>query len=253
MWDGPGAPGSSEYYIELNGVETKPTTSRDIRVLETALAISTILDPEIASVLKNPIEGTFFIRELSIAVGVIARYVAGYSISTIINELGVSEQRVSSLINKKTMLSRLVFKQLEKIEAGEIKKLVLPLRPVAECIDVSKLKGEYDAKISALENQLKIAEETVSRLEAELKTRQDEIEKLTKELKDKISQLESLNMELIDAKSKLENCEKNRGDTEAELKRTLEVLSKQREVLLTIKEKLKTIVEIEAMINSALS
>lgn len=250
MWDEPGAPGFPEYYIELNDVETKPTSSKSIRVLEITLAISTILDPEVSSVLKDPVEGEHFLRELSRVVGIVARYAAGYPVSNIVNEVGVSEEYVSSVINRKRILSRLVFKQLEKIEAGEIVKLVLPIRPVSESVDINKLRAEYVAKISDLENKLKNAEETINRLEAELNTRQEEIEKLTKELEDKVMQLESVRAELLDAKSKLENCEKSRADTEAELKRTIDALSKHREILAAIKEKLKLLEELKVTIES---
>jgi len=162
---------SGEAHVELEfpGVPIRPSSAREVRELEIALIIGTILRPDVFQEILQPREFTTWVDSLAVAAGALAREKAGYPISKIAEELGRSETTIRNHLQGKTKAGQLVKETYEMLKRGKL-RIAIPL-PASTVEEYEKLKE----KVSELEEENKKLKE---KLEAIKKTLQDLLESL---------------------------------------------------------------------------
>ncbi len=142
-------------------VPLKPVGKEDIRKLELALLLGTLLRPDVLEKVRSSEDRLTWLDSLLIAAGALARERAGYSTSKIAEELGRTEATVRNHL-------------AGKIEAGKL---------VKETYDEIKGKGSLEIAIPALESQKEL-EERLKDYEAKLSEVRNKLDDLQKIIDD---------------------------------------------------------------------
>ena len=162
--------------VDFSHIPIRPTSAREVRELEIALIIGTILRPDVFKEILEPREFTTWVDSLAVAAGALAREKAGYPISKIAEELGRSETTIRNHLQGKTKAGQLVRETYEMLKTGKL-KITVPAA-VVPAEELEKLRKEKEE----LEKKLEEAEKRVSELEAKL-------EEVKKTLQDLLSRL----------------------------------------------------------------
>ncbi|ABM81055.1 transcriptional regulator [Hyperthermus butylicus] len=175
-----------ELKIDLSHVPLRPTSKKEIKLLETALIVATLYRPEIIELIRDPLEKATWLDSLAIAAAALAREKAGYSISQIAEELGRSETTIRAHLQGKTKAGKIVRETYEKLVRGE-PTISLPFA-------VAEEGDECRRELEKLREELKELREENYRLREELeKTR--EVEDVKQQLEEIREQLEELERE----------------------------------------------------------
>lgn len=252
---------SGEAVLDLTKVSPKPLGKKEIRMLETALIIGTLLRPEIITLIRDPVERTTWLDSLATAAGALARNKAGHSVSEIAEELGRSEETIRAHLNKKTKAGRLVSETYEKLVKGELRLITPVIRvPQAEVEELIKsLENEVKEKakkIEELTRELSEKEELVQRLNKQLTEQMERVRELTEKSESLAKEVEALKEELNkrdsaiqQLKAELESKSKRLEELEAELISLRNEREKYAAALNRIWELIKAIEEIRASLS----
>jgi probable regulatory domain-containing protein len=133
-------------------VPLKPVGKEDVRRLELALLLGTLLRPDVLEKVRSSEDRLTWLDSLLIAAGALARDRAGYSASKIAEELGRTEATVRNHLAGKTEAGKLVKETYEEIKSKGSLEIPIPtLGPQKELED--RLK-DYEAKLSELRSKL---------------------------------------------------------------------------------------------------
>ncbi|WP_062661654.1 hypothetical protein [Aeropyrum camini] len=66
--------------VDVTSIPVKPTSAKEVRELEIALIIGTLLRPDVIQEILHPREFTTWVDSLAVAAGALARDKAGYPI-----------------------------------------------------------------------------------------------------------------------------------------------------------------------------
>ncbi len=135
-------------------VPIRPVGAKEVRELEIALIIGTILRPDVFKEIMEPREFTTWVDSLAVAAGALAREKAGYPISKIAEELGRTEATIRNHLQGKTKAGQLVRETYEMLKTGKL-RIAIPaaVAPAEEC---EKLRGELEearARVKELEEE----------------------------------------------------------------------------------------------------
>jgi len=146
--------------VDFSHVPIKPTSAKEIRELEVALIIGTILRPDVVQEILDPKDFTTWVDSLAVAAGALAREKAGYPISKIAEELGRSETTIRNHLQGKTKAGKLVRETYEMLKTGKL-QIFFPA-PVQQ--DVEELRK----KVEELQSKLDLVKKTLSDLLSKL-------------------------------------------------------------------------------------
>lgn len=136
----------------MSEIPLKPIGREDIRRLESALLVMSLLDREALEAMRDPSARVTWVDSLYVAAAAFARERAGVPASRIAEELGVTEATVRRHLKGETKAGQLVAKAYERL-AKEGFKLDLPpeLGGPADCgKQVEELKAKLERAKKAL-------------------------------------------------------------------------------------------------------
>ncbi|MCE4599306.1 MAG: transcriptional regulator [Desulfurococcales archaeon] len=142
--------------VDLSHVPLRPIGAKEVRELELALVIATMLRSDIFQEILEPREFTTWLDSLAVAAGALAREKAGYPISKIAEELGRTESTIRNHLQGKTKAGKLVIETYEMLKRGKIKIALL----TQSMEEVEELR----VKVKELESKLREVKETLSQL-----------------------------------------------------------------------------------------
>ncbi|BAN89811.1 predicted transcriptional regulator [Aeropyrum camini SY1 = JCM 12091] len=120
--------------VDVTSIPVKPTSAKEVRELEIALIIGTLLRPDVIQEILHPREFTTWVDSLAVAAGALARDKAGYPIPKIAEELGRSETTIRNHLQGKTKAGQLVRETYDMIKTGKLKITM----PTPECEETKK-------------------------------------------------------------------------------------------------------------------
>uniref|UniRef100_A0A7C3SP31 Transcriptional regulator n=1 Tax=Thermofilum pendens TaxID=2269 RepID=A0A7C3SP31_THEPE len=142
----------------MSEIPLKPMGKEDIRKLELALILGTLLRPDVLEAIRTAEDKLTWLDSLIVAAGALARERAGYSLGKIAEELGRTEATIRNHLTGKTEAGRLVRGTYDNlVKSGG--KLEVGFQ-LAESEEVERLR----AKVSELEEKLKKTKEVLSSL-----------------------------------------------------------------------------------------
>ncbi|MEM3692282.1 MAG: transcriptional regulator, partial [Candidatus Korarchaeum sp.] len=89
-------------------IPLKPVGKEDVRKLELALLLGTLLRPDVLEKVRSSEDRLTWLDSLVVAAGALARERAGYSASKIADELGRTEATIRNHLTGKTEAGKLV-------------------------------------------------------------------------------------------------------------------------------------------------
>ncbi|MCE4600078.1 MAG: transcriptional regulator [Desulfurococcales archaeon] len=152
--------------VEFPRVPIKPVGAKEVRELEIALIIGTILRPDVFKEFLEPKEFTTWVDSLAVAAGALAREKAGYTISRIAEELGRSEATIRNHLQGKTKAGQLVRETYDMLKTGKL-RIIVPIAP-AEARKLEERVRELEEENKKLKDKLEKAKRTLQELLAEL-------------------------------------------------------------------------------------
>lgn len=157
--------GEERYTVEIDfsHVPVRPIGAKEVRELEVALIIGTILRPDVVREILDPRDFTTWIDSLAVAAGALAREKAGYPISKIAEELGRTEATIRNHLQGKTKAGQLVRETYEMLKTGKL-QLVLPAPVQKDVEELRKRAEEAEKKVAELEEKLSLVKKTLSDL-----------------------------------------------------------------------------------------
>lgn len=195
---------SQPLIVDFSELPLKPINKREIRLLEAALVVGSILTLEIRELLNDPIERVNWMDSVSVAAASMARHAAGMTISEIAMELDRSELLIKSHLESRTTAGKIIARIYEKLVKGELRAVNLDQFCGGEEIErlrleIERLKSENNTlreKLGLIELENLNLKDVVNRLENETKQLQSTIDSL----KAKSDQLEA---RLVETQDKL--------------------------------------------------
>jgi len=139
--------------IDLSHIPLKPIGAKEVRELELALIIATMLRSDIFQEILEPREFTTWLDSLAVAAGALARDKAGYPISRIAEELGRTETTIRNHLQGKTKAGQLVKETYDMLRRGKI-KLALPAQGSKELENLKARVKELEEKLSYVKTTL---------------------------------------------------------------------------------------------------
>lgn len=170
------AAGTGVIEVDFSHIPVRPTSAKEIRELEIALIIGTVLRPDVFKEILEPREFTTWVDSLAVAAGALAREKAGYPISKIAEELGRSETTIRNHLQGKTKAGQLVRETYDMLKTGKL-KITVPA-PVVPAEELEKLKQEKEELAKKLEEAEQKIKEYEAKLEEVKKTLQDLLSRL---------------------------------------------------------------------------
>jgi len=158
-----------------------PANKREVKLLEAALLATAILDPEIESLIRDPLEGSAWLESLTAAAEAKALEAAGLSPEEAARETGRSLLSLEAHLSGKTKAGRLVLKAYERLKAGEEPD---PLRLHKCCVEAEALREEnrrLAAQLSGCE-ELRREAEKLKELHEQARELEDRLRALEREL-----------------------------------------------------------------------
>ncbi|NOZ31100.1 MAG: transcriptional regulator [Crenarchaeota archaeon] len=156
------------FEVEFPRVPVRPVGAKEVRELEIALIIGTILRPDVFQEFMEPREFTTWIDSLAVAAGALARDKAGYPISRIAEELGRSEATIRNHLQGKTKAGQLVRETYDMLKTGKL-RIMLPVAGVAQEVESLKAKvKELEEENKALKEKLEYVRKTLEELVSKL-------------------------------------------------------------------------------------
>ncbi len=152
--------------VEFPRVPIKPVGAKEVRELEIALIIGTILRPDVFKELLEPKEFTTWVDSLAVAAGALAREKAGYTISRIAEELGRSEATIRNHLQGKTKAGQLVRETYDMLKTGKL-KIIVPIAP-AEARKLEERVRELEEENKKLKDKLERVKHALQELLASL-------------------------------------------------------------------------------------
>ena len=140
--------------VDFSHVKIKPIGAKEVRELEIALIIATMLRADIFKEILEPKEFTTWVDSLAIAAGALAREKAGYTVSKIAEELGRTEATIRNHLQGKTKAGKLVRETYEMLKKGKV-KLALPLVSMTAAAPGREKIEEYERRIEELKTIVK--------------------------------------------------------------------------------------------------
>ena len=67
--------------LDLSNIPLRPTSKREVKLLETALIVGTLYRPDIMELIRDPLEKATWLDSLAVAAAALAREKAGYTVS----------------------------------------------------------------------------------------------------------------------------------------------------------------------------
>ncbi len=142
-------------------VPLQPLGKQDIHLLETALLVMALFDPEVMEEIKNPEKRVTWIDSLAVAAAAFARRKAGMSIPEIAEELGRTESTIRNHLEGKTKAGQIIQKVYERLvkKGGEIEISIGEEAVASKKLEEIKKKveemGEHLKKVVELFDELK--------------------------------------------------------------------------------------------------
>ena len=133
-------------------VPLKPMGKEDIRKLELALLLGTLLRPDVLEKVRSSEDRLTWLDSLLIAAGALARERAGYSTSKIAEELGRTEATVRNHLAGKTEAGKLVKETYEEMKSKGSLEISIPTLGLQRELE-ERLK-DYEAKLRELKSRL---------------------------------------------------------------------------------------------------
>ncbi|ADM27828.1 putative transcriptional regulator [Ignisphaera aggregans DSM 17230] len=123
-------------------IPVAPLSRREMKQLEVALIIGTVLRKDVLQSIMNREEVTTWLDSLAVAAAAFAMDKAGYPLSQIANELGRTEATIRKHLKGETKAGQLVKETYEMLVRGEL-KISIPIAGVTE--DINKLMNEVES------------------------------------------------------------------------------------------------------------
>jgi len=114
----------------------------ELKQLEVALIIGTVLRKDVLQSMMSREEVTTWLDSLAVAAAAFAMDKAGYPLSQIANELGRTEATIRKHLKGETKAGQLVKETYEMLVRGEL-KISIPIAGVTE--DINKLMNEVES------------------------------------------------------------------------------------------------------------
>lgn len=180
--------------LDFSNIPLRPTSKREIRLLETALIVGTLYRPDIMELIRDPLEKATWLDSLAVAAAALAREKAGYTVSQIAEELGRSETTIRAHLSGKTKAGKIVRETYEKLARGQL-ELSIPFiaggqRELNEELEKLRLENEKLRKeleqcreIETIRKQLEEIRGEIEKLEAEKKELETRLEECTEKAK----------------------------------------------------------------------
>jgi len=149
--------------VDFSHIPLKPVGAKEIRELEVALIIGTILRPDVVREILDPKDFTTWVDSLAVAAGALAREKAGYPISKIAEELGRSETTIRNHLQGKTKAGKLVRETYEMIKAGKL-QIFLPAPVQQDIEELRRRAEEAEKKVAELQAKLDLVRKTLTEL-----------------------------------------------------------------------------------------
>jgi probable regulatory domain-containing protein len=152
-------------------IPLKPLGKEDIRRLELALILGTLLREDVLEKIRNAEDRLTWLDSLIVAAGALARERANYTIEKISEELGRSESTVRNHLTGKTEAGKLVKETYENIKTkGGILELPIFVYRASE------------DELESLKEQLSQSEKRLKELEDKLRNVKEKLSKIVEEL-----------------------------------------------------------------------
>ena len=180
--------------LDFSNVPLRPTSKREIRLLETALMVGTLYRPNIMELIRDPLEKATWLDSLAVAAAALAREKAGYTVSQIAEELGRSETTIRAHLSGKTKAGKIVRETYEKLARGQL-ELSIPFiaggqQELSEELEKLRLENEKLRKeleqcseIETIRKQLEKIRGEIEKLEAEKKELETQLEECMEKAK----------------------------------------------------------------------
>lgn len=153
----------------MSEVPLKPMGKEEVRKLELALILGTIMRPDVIQKIRDAEDKVTWLDSLVVAAGALARERAGYPIERIAEELGRSESTIRNHLAGKTEAGKIVRETYEMlVKSGG--KLELPIL------------SQVGIDIEGLRKRVEKLEKEVSELRSKLEKVRTSLESLLREL-----------------------------------------------------------------------
>ncbi len=123
-------------------IPVTPLSRREMKQLEAALIIGTVLRKDVLQAIISREEITTWLDSLAVAAAAFAMDKAGYPLSQIANELGRTEATIRKHLKGETKAGQLIKETYEMLIRGEL-KMSIPIAGVTE--DINKLVSEVES------------------------------------------------------------------------------------------------------------
>ncbi len=175
----------------MTRIPLHPANRREVKLLEAALLVSAVLDPEIESLIRDPLEGSAWLESLAAAAEAKALEAAGLSPEEAARESGRSLLSVEAHLSGRTKAGRLVLKAYERLSAGEEPD---PLRLHRCCTEAEALREENRRLVEQLSGceELRREAEKLKKLHEEARGLENRLKELDEELRGCRERLEAV-------------------------------------------------------------
>lgn len=151
----------------MGEVPLKPIGKDDIRRLELALLLTTLMRTDVVEKIKSAEDKLTWLDSLIVAAATLARDRAGYPVSIIANELSRSEATIRNHLLGKTEAGRLVLESYELLKSSG-GRIPIGLYPLVEIEQLKKRIEELEKMVKEKEETLKVLNEKFNKVKQRL-------------------------------------------------------------------------------------
>lgn len=128
----------------MMSIPLKPVGREEIRKLESALLVMSLLDKEALEAMRDPAARLTWVDSLYTAAAALARERAGVTASRIAEELGVTEATVRRHLRGETKAGQLVAKAYERLAKEGFKIELPPELGGRDCSQIEELRAKLE-------------------------------------------------------------------------------------------------------------
>ncbi|MEM2377110.1 MAG: transcriptional regulator [Candidatus Korarchaeum sp.] len=143
-------------------IPLKPVGKEDVRKLELALLLGTLLRPDVLEKVRSSEDRLTWLDSLVVAAGALARERAGYSASKIADELGRTEATIRNHLTGKTEAGKLVRETYDGMRSKGV--LEIPMVSQRELEELRERIRRYEDLLRELEERMKELEDLMLRM-----------------------------------------------------------------------------------------
>lgn len=145
-------------------VPLKPVGKEDVRKLELALLLGTLLRPDVLEKVRSAEDRLTWLDSLVVAAGALARERAGYTASKIAEELGRTEATVRNHLSGKTEAGKLVLQTYEEIRSKGALEIPIATESQREVEELRSKVRSYEEKFRELGERLRELEGILTKM-----------------------------------------------------------------------------------------